>query len=98
MEQLLEQTKPYLSAMEELTPPERLREHHAVNLECPRTQANSIEQMVRSLRNSDKHSYALAMEQYQESIQACPERIRAALQKAGFNSSEDIDKAINLRH
>lgn len=98
MERLLEQTKPYISAIEHLTPPERLREHYAVNLECPRVQANSIEQMVRALRNTDKHSYAVAMEQYQKSIQDCPERIRATLQKAGFNSPEDIDKAINLKH
>ena len=94
MDSLFERISPLISKLEKLTPPEKLREHSDVNLECTKMQAQSIKQMAEALRSQDSKTYKSQMKRFKLDVLECNNRIEAALQKAGYNSAEDIRKAI----
>jgi hypothetical protein len=94
MDGLYERISPLISKIEKLTPPEKLREYHDVNLECTKMQAQSIKQMAEALHNQDSKTYKSQMERYKLKLFEYNERIEAALQKAGYNAAEDVRKAI----
>lgn len=81
--------------MEEIIPPHKLREYHGVNLECTKAQTGIIQQMVNALGDRDITNYERQTRQFNSYLSNCNKRIQDALKKAGYNSREDIKKAID---
>ena len=99
MEVLLQGIQPTIAKLERINPPNKLREHYDILLGCPKTQLAAIGGMAAALRRKDQAAYAAQMTTFQSSLQDCTgtgfsNRVRAALERAGFHSPDDIDKAV----
>jgi hypothetical protein len=99
MDVLLQGVQPTVEKLERINPPKRLREHYDLLLGCPKTQIAAMGGMAAALRRKDGATYATQMTAFQSSLQDCTgigllNRARAALERAGYHSPDDINKAI----
>jgi hypothetical protein len=99
MDVLLQGIQPAIDKLEPIHPPEKLREHYDILLGCPKIQIDAITGMATALRRKDNGAYAAQMSRFQSSLQDCSatgfwNRVHAALERAGFHSPDDIDRAV----
>jgi len=99
MDVLLHGIQPTINKLDQINPPEKLREHYKIVLGCPKTQIDALAKMTIALRGKDQAAYAAQMARFQSSLLDCTgtdfwNRVHAALERAGFHSPDEIDRAV----
>jgi hypothetical protein len=99
MDVLLAEVRPTVTKLESIKPPDKLREHYQIVLDCPKAQIAAITNMTAALRRKDADAYSSEMGRFQSSLQTCDgngfwDRVHSSLEHAGFHSAEDINRAV----